>query len=405
LFSPTTKLKKLQTVEAKKPYDRFIDAVENPNTRHEYASSLRLFMEYYKVTEYEELLKLTTEEAEDMVIQYILSMKKKGLSEGLITQRAAAIRKFFSSNRVNLNWDFINQHKGKFKKKQKLEAYSHEQIEKLLQVCDLRTRCIVLIFSSTGIRIGALPELRKKHLKRIGDLYQFTVYEGYDEEYVTFCTPECAIAIDSYLAYRERSGEVITEESYLIVRDFDSEDIRQTNLPVSSSTIRNIMSKRMIKAGLRKLEHGVDTTHRKQIPIDHGFRMFFTSQLVNSKLQPELRWLLEGHALKANDKSYVRVKDQLYDQYIKAINNLTINPENRLKEQVKSLEADRDEITLMKLEHRQEIKKMMEEREEDKNRVDNLTSVVQTIFLNMNNMNQESKNKLAKSMIESGIFK
>jgi hypothetical protein len=91
--------------------------------------------------------------------------------------------------------------------------------------------------------------------------------------------------------------------------------------------------------------------------------MFFTSQLVNSKLQPELRWLLEGHALKANDKSYVRVKDHLHDQYVKAINNLTINPENRLKEKVKSLEADRDEITLMKLEHRQHMKEMRQEME------------------------------------------
>ena len=53
-----------------------------------------------------------------------------------------------------MNWDYINQHKGKFKKKQKLEAYKHEHIQKLLEICDHRTRCIVLIFASTGIRIG-----------------------------------------------------------------------------------------------------------------------------------------------------------------------------------------------------------------------------------------------------------
>ena len=145
-------------LESKKPYERFVDVIGNEKTRHEYVASLRLFMEHYQVTEYEELLKVSTEQAEDMIIQYVLSMKKKGLSEGLITQRCAALRKFFSANRRNLNWDYINQHKGKFKKKQKLEAYNHEHIQKLLEICDHRTRCIVLIFASTGIRIGALPD-------------------------------------------------------------------------------------------------------------------------------------------------------------------------------------------------------------------------------------------------------
>ena len=93
-------------------------------------------------------------------------------------------------------------------------------------------------------------------MKRIGELYQFSIYENEDEEYITFCTPECAIAIDNYFAYRERAGEVITEESYLIRKEFDSEDIIQVKNecePVATSTIRNVISKRMIKAGLRKL--------------------------------------------------------------------------------------------------------------------------------------------------------
>jgi integrase len=351
-------------LESKKPYERFLDVIDNEKTRHEYVASLRLFMEHYHITEYDELLKVSTEQAEDMIIQYILSMKKKGLSEGLITQRGSAIRKFFSSNRMNLNWDFINQHKGKFKKKQKLEAYTHEQIQKLLEICDHRTRCIVLIFASTGIRIGALPELRKKHLKRIGEFYEFTIYENEEEEYITFCTPECAIAIDNYLAYRERAGETITEQSFLIRKEFDPEDVIQVRNecePVATSTIRNVISKRMIKAGLRKLEHDVDKTHRKQIPIDHGFRMFFCSQLVNANLNTEKRYLLEGHSLPKNDNSYVRVKEELRDEYLKAIPFLTINEENRLKEKVQVLTKKQDEIEQIKFEHRLEIKKVKDD--------------------------------------------
>ena len=62
----------------------------------------------------------------------------------------------------------------------------------------------------------------------------------------------------------------------------------------------------------------------------------FLSQCVNSDLNSEKRFLLEGHNLKFNDNSDVHVTDQLEKEYTKAIPNLTINQENKLKMQVSS---------------------------------------------------------------------
>ena len=304
-----------------------------------------------------------------------------------------------------MNWDFINQHKGKFKKKQKLEAYNHEHIQKLLEICDNRTRCIVLIFASTGIRIGVLPELRKKQLKRIGELYQFIIYENEEEEYITFCTPECANAIDNYFAYRERAGEVITEESYLIRKEFDSEDILQVKNecePVATSTIRNVISKRMIKAGLRKLEHDVDKTHRKQIPIDHGFRMFFCSQLVNADLNTEKRYLLEGHSLLNNDKSYVRVKEELHDEYIKAIPFLTIDPKNKLEKEVKKLTEQNNETIVNELEHKRTVHMLIEENNKTKQEMEKLKETSDKMFKWMQYLED---NRIKQIQLEQGLPK
>jgi hypothetical protein len=47
------------------------------------------------------------------------------------------------------------------------------------------------------------------------NLYQITVYAGYEEEYICFCTPEAAKVIDEYLAYRERAGESLVPTSPL----------------------------------------------------------------------------------------------------------------------------------------------------------------------------------------------
>ena len=67
---------------------------------------------------------------------------------------------------------------------------------------------------------------------------------------------------------------------------------------------------------------------------------------------------MEGHDLKGNDKSYVKTSEkQLLEEYLKAIDNLTIDPANRLVKQVKTLQVevsriDKLEQSLHKLEQK-----------------------------------------------------
>jgi hypothetical protein len=117
--------------------------------------------------------------------------------------------------------------------------------------------------------------------------------------------------------------------------------------PISlSNKIRDIA----IRAGLRTVEefNKIEKHHgslRKEVPIVHGFRKFFTSQLVEADVKTELRWLLEGHNLKANDSNYVRVSEKrLQQEYERAINNLTINEENRLRRTVEILKIEKSRI-------------------------------------------------------------
>ena len=87
---------------------------------------------------------------------------------------------------------------------------------------------------------------------------------------------------------------------------------------------------------------------RKDVPVAHGFRKFFTSQLVEADLKTELRWLLEGHNLKGNDSNYVRVLEKrLQEEYEKAIDNLTIDPANRLQRTVEILKIEKSRIDML----------------------------------------------------------
>lgn len=173
-------------IEQGKPYYNFINSLKTEETKKEYRKCLDKFVQHYSIANLKDFLKLPTDEIEDSVISYITGMRERKLSAGRIGQVYAALKHFLSMNDIRLNWDKISKFKGEYQKKNIDEAYTHEQIDSLLKVCDIRFRVVTLIFASSAIRVGALPELKIKHLKRVGDIYQLKIYEGTNSEYITF---------------------------------------------------------------------------------------------------------------------------------------------------------------------------------------------------------------------------
>ncbi|MDW0278250.1 MAG: hypothetical protein QN721_09165, partial [Nitrososphaeraceae archaeon] len=193
-------------------------------------------------------------------------------------------------------------------------AYTHEEIHSLLDICDERMRAVILLLASSGMRIGAVPLLKIRNLEKVNIaysrgydqfIYKITVYENEQEEYYTYCTPECTKVIDAYLDMRSRYGENLNQDSFLIREQFDVRDPFAITKPISRPLKENSLTYKIrdiaIRAGINsreKLDIGTPRgSIRKEVPIAHGFRKFFSSQLVESDLKTELRWLLEGHNL------------------------------------------------------------------------------------------------------------
>jgi integrase len=81
-----------------------------------------------------------------------------------------------------INFDKIARFQGESRRKNKLKGYETSQIRTILANCDLRLRVAILTLASTGMRIGALVELKLSHIEnkqtRVGEVYKFTVYEN-----------------------------------------------------------------------------------------------------------------------------------------------------------------------------------------------------------------------------------
>jgi integrase len=157
-------------------------------------------------------------------------MKATRLAEVYVFGKCAALRHFYDMNDVVLNWRKLTRFQNggmPDTPRAKDRAYTHEEIQKMLDAGATNTRTRAIIFASIDrIRIGAIHPLRLRNLSKVDSygLYRVTIYENTSEEYITFCTPEAARAIDSYLELRSRAGEILNQDSPLFRQDFDASD-------------------------------------------------------------------------------------------------------------------------------------------------------------------------------------
>ena len=358
-------------------YHNFINGIRSPETKKGYERSLIRYCKYLKLKEADNLLLHSSNPRliESQIIDYIMSLRKSGISQNTIKFLIAPIFTFYELNDLVLNRKKVFRYLGESKRVVKDQAYTTEQIQKALQTADTRMRMILLILTSTGCRIGSLPALTLGNLTKLSDygLYKITFYEGTNNEYYTFTTRECAsTGIDNYLNYRQRCGERITfnenlnkwepEDTPLIRLQFDINDTLQARhpKPITLDGLRVALYYHLIRGGLRQVEHLTETTNsnriRKTIPIFNGFRKHVISTFIDAGLNHEIRELIVDHHTGLDANYFRPTEDQVLQEYMKAEPYLTIDPAMRLKEenQVLKIRADRLEQVMSDIE---EVKK------------------------------------------------
>lgn len=264
--------------------------------------------------------------AQENLIDFIIECKAKKMSYSAIHNYVSAVKSYYQINDIILNIKKISRFMPEQRKVRKDRAYTHEEISKMLKEADLRGQALILILASSGCRIGAIPNLKLHNL----DNYKLIIYENDKEEYYTFVSPECKSAIDSYLDMRSRYGEKLTDNSPLVREEFNTRQIMGKAKFMKREGLRSILDLAGKKAGVRT----------KEVVLAHGFRKFFTGQLINSNVKTEARLMLEGHSIGITDHYWRPTEQEIYTEYEKALDNLTINEENRLKRKVEHYESD-----------------------------------------------------------------
>lgn len=315
----------------------FLSSIRSPETRNMYSTYFGKYQEFMGLDDI--FCQNNPRAIELKIIEFIMKMKSKGKGYSTIHNYIAAVLAFYKINDIILNVAKINKFIPIQMKVKRDRAYSREEISKFLEISDERFRAVILLMTSAGVRVGALPLLKVRNLEN----QKLTVYESDKEEYFTFITPECQKAIQTYLDIRFRCGEKLNKNSYLIREQFDIKDPFQIGRP-------RPLTVRMVKSKVIDIHKRIGMP--KEVAITHGFRKFFTTQLINSKVNPEIREMLLGHKIGLASCYYRPTEEEMFSEYEKAIDNLTIDPANRLKRKVEvlTLEKSKVDLALMQIE-------------------------------------------------------
>ena len=316
----------------------FQNSLKSKKSVETYFKNLNLFRKFVGSEDFDSITRIGKDQLQIFLEDYIMDLKGR-ISPNTIPTYYFPIQAFLETNDIDLKWKKIRRLFPAKVKKTGREAWATQDIKLMLAVTsNIRNRALVLFLASSGIRIGAIEEIRIKNLIDMPlGCKAVLVYEESTEEYWTFITPEASEILEKYIAKRKSDGEQITPDSPLFRASYEKgySNVRRLSARGASETILRILR----VSGLRTQE--VKKKGRFNKMPDHAFRKrFLTTVKSNSKIPTSQAEKMVGHQVYRDednnmvmlDGSYnVPTVEVLFNSYKHAITDLTIDDYARVR--------------------------------------------------------------------------
>ncbi len=112
--------------------------------------------------------------------------KEEGMNHVYLHNFVAAVCKFYKINDIYLNKEKINQFMPEPTRQMKDRAYTKDEINRMTELADERIKALLLLLSSSGVRLGVIPKLKMSDLEEKDDIYKITVYPNTRHEYFVY---------------------------------------------------------------------------------------------------------------------------------------------------------------------------------------------------------------------------
>ncbi len=370
---------KIEDLESQKSFQLFVNAIKTEGTRKYYVHDLYAFLHFTKITDFDSLVALSTDNIQDYLESYVLLLRKNGVTA--IRPRISGPELFFEMNKKLFYKKILHK---LFPSDDKPlaggVAYTNEDILTMLASTKrVRTTAIIHFLACTGIRPGGIadPPIQKKHLVKMPEgCYAVKVYDESREGYWAFLTPEAVKAIDHYLESRKLNGETITEESYLFA-NYKSGNPKTAYLTTNGLTqlLKNVVR----LSGVKRTR--VNGKHYDKA-LSYGFRKRFNTILkLNNDVNSNIAEKLMAHKRGLDGRYLAPTIEECFTEFRKAIPQLTIDDSER-----------KQALLDVALKEKSELEEKNEENKLVKNEVFRQGQIIENLTKQMNELKSTKKN-------------
>jgi len=311
---------------------RFESTIHSDQTRKNYKRHLDYFRKFFEIKDYDSILSIPSEKAQEMVEDYLVHLKNTKPSNSA-TASIWGIKHFFVMNRIKLDWEIIRKMLPQREVKSGNKAWTTEHIQKILSYAKTkRNRALIHFLSSTGGRIGVFDhDLKMKHLSDVGHgCKKIVFYAGFKDESFSFLIPEALSALQEYHEERKRDGEVFDDETpiFRLSYQLGSSLAKQMN-----SACEQKITDRIVKSsGIQRKKIG----YASEIQINHGFRKRFSTILKMTGVNWSIAEKLIGHKTGLDTTYFKPSVEECFSEFRKAISELSIDDSIRYEEKIKN---------------------------------------------------------------------
>lgn len=315
--------------------DIFLSTLKTESTKRNYLFWLNHYLKYQSKASYDDLLKDSPDKIQTDIENFVMYLNEIKTTKSTVKANVYSLFHFFAMNRIILNEKIIKKLIPEQITKVGGNAYSTEDVRKIILAVDEtkikkhkrwyykkpRARALVHFLASSGVRLGAMVDLKFKDIEPIENCYSVKVYAGTKNEYITFITPEARRSLDEYLSMTN----TLDPDDWLFGLNYDSLRACLYRLvkkaKVSTITIHELTD-RVVNNYDRKTPR-----HRLDIPSVHGLRKRWNTILKsNNDINKSLIELMIGHTTMIKlDEAYLKPdKNILFLEYKKGIPSLTV---------------------------------------------------------------------------------
>ena len=251
--------------------------------------------------------------------------EENGMAPATVYNMAKGIQFFFQLNGVKFN---------KPTRRSKWSVYEEraptpEELQKTLNVADIRGKVIIALMALGGFRNGTLVQLKYRHVKQdlengiipIHVHVEPEITKGKRNGYDTFLNNEASEYLKSYLDARKNGEngqlpEFLNDESPLIRNNHAPK-------PLAAGTIQDIINALYVKAGVLTRN---PKTKRYELRA-HSLRKFFLTQMISTGTERDYVEYMMGHTLSVYHD--VKMKSVDFLRGIYQASGLSIQPRTK----------------------------------------------------------------------------